>query len=91
LPDDPKLPGEGDTPALLAAYGTMLGLAFLVLLVFASFKTYSERPEPTLLLLPQEDQSFCGQSRQTDGSITANVASISGDKLHGWSDFVVSD
>jgi hypothetical protein len=51
----------------------MLGLAFLVLLVFASFKTYSERPAPILSLLPQEGQSFCGQSRQRDGRITTQL------------------
>jgi type VI protein secretion system component VasK len=44
----------GDTPALLAAYGTILGLALPVLLVFAAFKTYSERPPPVLSLLPQD-------------------------------------
>jgi hypothetical protein len=64
----------GDTPALLAAYGTILGLALLVLLVFAAFKTYSERPKPILSLLPQEDQSFWGQSRQTDGRITTQLS-----------------
>jgi hypothetical protein len=64
----------GDTPALLAAYGTTLVLAFVVLSVLAAFKTYSERPPPTLSLLPQEDQSFWGQSRQTDGRITTQLA-----------------
>jgi hypothetical protein len=63
----------GDTPALLAAYGTTLVLAFVVLSVFAAFKTYSERPPPTLSLLPQEGQSFCGQSRQPDGRITTQL------------------
>jgi hypothetical protein len=33
----------GDTPALLAAYGTILVLAILVVFVFAAFKTRSER------------------------------------------------
>jgi hypothetical protein len=63
----------GDAPVLLAAYGTILVLAFLVLFVFAAFKTYSERPPPTLSLLPQEGQSFWGQSRQPDGRITTEL------------------
>jgi hypothetical protein len=70
----------GDAPALLAEYCTKLGLAFLVLLVFAAFKTYSERPEPILSLLPQEGQSFCGHRR------TAGFG-----ELDGRSDYVVSD
>jgi hypothetical protein len=64
----------GDAPAFLAKYGTALGLAFLVLLVFAAFKTYSERPKPTLSLLPEDGQSFCGQSRQADGRITTQLS-----------------
>jgi len=38
----------GDAPVLLAAYGTILVLTFLVLFVLAAFTTYSERPPPTL-------------------------------------------
>ncbi len=34
----------GDAPALLVTYGTILGLAFLVLLIFAAFKTYGDVP-----------------------------------------------
>jgi hypothetical protein len=63
----------GDAPVLLAAYGTILVLTFLVLFVLAAFTTYSERPPPTLSLLPQESQSFCGQSRQPDGRITTQL------------------
>ena len=63
----------GDTPALFAAYGTTLVLAFVVLSVLAAFKTYSERPPPTLSLLPQEGQSFCAQSRQAGGRITTEL------------------
>jgi hypothetical protein len=63
----------GDAPVLLAAYGTILVLTFLVLFVLAAFTTYSERPPPTLSLLPQEGQSFCGQSRQPDGRITTQL------------------
>jgi hypothetical protein len=63
----------GDTPAWLAAYGTILGLAFLVLLVFAAFKTYGERAPPTLLLLPQDDQSFWTQCRHPDGKIITQL------------------
>jgi hypothetical protein len=61
----------GDTPAWLAEYGTILVLAIPVLLVFAAFKTYIERPAPILSLLPL--QSFCGQSRQRDGRITTQL------------------
>jgi hypothetical protein len=64
----------GDAPALLAEYGTKLGLAFLVLFVFAAFKTYSQRPQPILSLLPQEGKSFCGQVRQTDGRIITQLS-----------------
>jgi hypothetical protein len=60
----------GDAPGLFAAYGTILGLAFPALLVFAAFKTYSERPKPILSLIPNEHQSFWGQSRQPSGQIT---------------------
>jgi hypothetical protein len=63
----------GDTPALLAAYGTILGLALPVLLVFTALKTYSERPAPILTLLSQEPYSFCGQCRQKDGRITTQL------------------
>jgi hypothetical protein len=63
----------GDTPALFASYGTMLVLAFIVLFVFAAIKTYSERPKPTLSLLAQEGQSFCGQTRQKDGTIITQL------------------
>jgi hypothetical protein len=35
-----------DAAELLAAYGTVLSLGLLVLIVFASFKTYAERPKP---------------------------------------------
>ncbi len=34
----------GDAPALLVTYGTILGLAFLVLLIFAAIKTYGDVP-----------------------------------------------
>lgn len=60
----------GDAPTLFAAYGTVLGLAFPALLVFAAFKTYSERPKPILSLIPKERDSFWGQSTQTSGQIT---------------------
>ena len=64
----------GDTAAMLTAYGTSLGLAFLVLSVFAGFKTYDERARPILSLIPNESQSFWGQARQTDGRVITSLA-----------------
>jgi len=59
----------GDAATLLESYGTLLGLAFLALLVFAGFKTYDERARPILSLIPNEAQSFWGQTRHSDGRI----------------------
>lgn len=63
----------GDMAVLLASYGTSLGFLFLVLSVFAGFKTYDERARPTLSLIPSETQSFWGQSRQTDGRVITSL------------------
>jgi hypothetical protein len=57
----------GETAALLASYGTYLGLAFLVLIVVASFRTFSERPQPVLSLIPKDQESFWCHAVQTDG------------------------
>jgi hypothetical protein len=62
----------GDAPALYAAHGTILALAALALFVFAAFKTYSERPQPILSLIPNEQQSFWGQSLQQNGQTTTS-------------------
>jgi len=60
-------------------HGTSLGLAVPALLVFAAFKTYSERPKPVLSLIPNEQQSSWGQSRQPSGQITNTILpSLSG-------------
>ena len=59
----------GHTSALFASYGTILGLAFPVLVVLAGFKTYSERPKPQLSLVPKERDCFWGQSEQPNGKI----------------------
>jgi hypothetical protein len=64
----------GDAPALLAQYGAWLGAAIPVLLVLAVFKTYSDRPKPTLVVLPREGQSFCALARQRDGTIATQLS-----------------
>lgn len=48
----------------------MLALACVVLPILAGFKTYSEWPKPSLVLLPIEDQCFWTQGVQPDGKVT---------------------
>lgn len=54
---------------MLATYGLFLALGVVILVVFAGFKTYAERPARTLSFIPNEGQSFWGQSRQPDGQV----------------------
>ncbi len=55
---------------LFHRYAVLLMLACVLLPIVAGFRTYSERPKPSLVLLPIEDTSFWGQSVQPNGKVT---------------------
>jgi hypothetical protein len=65
--------GLGDTPALLASYGTGLALSVIALAVFAGFKTYAESTAAPLVLVPDEQQSWWSQSTQPSGEIFTSI------------------
>jgi hypothetical protein len=50
------------------------GVAGAVLPIVAAFKWWSERPKPSLVLLPMDNQSFWAQSTQADGRATTQFA-----------------
>src|SRR4051812_29921057 len=59
---------EGATE-MFAAYGLWLILASVVLPIVTAFKAWSERPKPTLVLLPDDVQSYWAHSKQPDGQV----------------------
>ncbi|MGD1039148.1 MAG: hypothetical protein ABR878_18740 [Roseiarcus sp.] len=58
----------------VANYGLALSLVCVVLPIIAAFKTYGERPKPSLLMVPVDGQSFWAQSTQSDGRVTTQFA-----------------
>ncbi len=59
---------------LFHQYGVTLALAGVLLTIFASFKTYAERPKPTIILLPVDDESHWGQATQPDGRVVTQFS-----------------
>jgi hypothetical protein len=54
---------------LFQSYGVLLALACVLLPIVASFKTYSEWPNPSLVLLPIADQCVWAQGPPRDGKV----------------------
>jgi hypothetical protein len=59
---------------MFSAYGLWLAITGVVLPIVAAFKWWSERPKPSLVLLPIDNQSFWQQFIQSDGRVTTQFA-----------------
>lgn len=64
----------GNATDLFKNYSVCIGIAFLTLIVFASFRTYAERPKRIFSFIPNYRQSFVHYTDSGDGRTFTQLA-----------------
>ena len=64
----------GNATDLFKNYSVYIGIAFLTLIVFASFRTYAERPKRIFSFIPSYRQSFVHYTDSGDGRTFTQLA-----------------